>query len=61
MTDAFLNGDYGPEAQANAVLEEVQRRINAALSTVPLRSADDETLVVPGFPMIIAERGVQER
>lgn len=57
MIEALLNGDYGAEAQANAVLEEVQRKITAALATVPLKSGDSGTLVVPGFPVIVTTRG----
>ena len=57
MTEARLNGDYGAESQANAVLEEVQRRITAALATVPLKSADAGTRVLGGFPIIVTTGG----
>lgn len=57
MIEAILNGDHGPEAQANAVLAEVQRRIRAALATVPLKSGDAGTRVLGGFPIIVTTGG----
>jgi len=57
MTEALLNGDYGAEAQANAVLAEVQRKIQAALATVPLKSAAPDTRVLAGYPVIVATGG----
>jgi len=57
MIEALLNGDYGAEAQANAVLAEVQRKIQAALATVPLMSGDAGTRVLSGFPVIVTTGG----
>jgi len=57
MNEAALNGDYGPEAQANEVLAEVDRRIQAALSTVPLKPGNAHTQVLPGYPVIISRKG----
>jgi len=57
MDEAALNGDHGPEAQANAVLAEVDRRIQAALETVPLKPGNAHTQVLPGFPIIISRKG----
>jgi hypothetical protein len=56
MNEAALNGDHGAEAQANAVLEEVQRRITVAMQRVPLQSGNARTLVVPGWPIIITRK-----
>jgi len=57
MDEGALNGDYGPEAQANAVLAEVDRRIQAALATVPLKPGNAHTQVLPGYPIIISRKG----
>lgn len=59
MIEALLNGDYGAEAQANAVLAEVRRKIESALATVPLKSGQADTVVLPGFPVIVTTGGAE--
>lgn len=53
MDEAALNGDHGPEAQANAVLAEVDEMIQSALSEQRLQAGNAETRVVHGQPIIV--------